>query len=403
VGKEVIHACRKLVDLLLEHKDKRSYKIAIVGTGGVGKTTLAQKIYNDQKINGCFDKQAWVCVSKDYSEITMLKEILRKIEVQYMQDESIDELQSRLKLVIKEKRFILVLDDVWHIDAWESLRTPLHAAATGIVLLTSRLDTIVVEVGVDHTHRVDLMSVDVGWELLWKSMGINQEKEVQNLRDLGIHIVRRCGCLPLAIKVVARVLASKEQTEKEWNKFSRKDAWSMSKLEIPSALYISYEELPYYLKQCFVYCAMFPEDPVISRDDITRMWVAEGFIDEQDGQLLEDTAEQYHYELIYRNLFQPDYSMADLSRYRVHDLLRQLACHLSREECFVGGPESIRVNVMSKFRRILAVTMKDMVVLPSMDKDQYKVRTWRTSCEKSLRVDNTYSKLCWKIDPSTAT
>ena len=76
VDKEIINACRKLVDLLLEHKDKRSYKIAIVGTGGVGKTTLAQRIYNDQKIKGCFDKQAWVCGSKDYSEATILKEIL---------------------------------------------------------------------------------------------------------------------------------------------------------------------------------------------------------------------------------------------------------------------------------------------------------------------------------------
>ncbi|PUZ44995.1 hypothetical protein GQ55_8G184300 [Panicum hallii var. hallii] len=390
VGMEVRYACRKLVDLLLEQKDKRSYKIAIVGTGGVGKTTLAQKIYNDQKINGCFDKQAWVCVSKDYSEVTILKEILRKFEVQYMQDESIDELQSKLKLAIQEKSFFLVLDDAWQSDIWENLlSTPLQVAATGIILLTSRLDTVAVEIGVDHTHRVDLMSVDVGWELLWKSMGINQEKEVQNLRDLGIDIVRRCGCLPLAIKVVARVLARKEQTENEGNKFSRKDAWSVSKLEIPSALYISYEELPLCLKPCFLYCAMFPEDAVIYRDDIIRMWVAEGFIDELGGQLLEDTAEEYYYELIYRNLLQPNYVMADLSRCRVHDLLRQLACHLSREECFVGDPESIRVNVMSKFRRISAVTEKDIVVLPSMDKDQYKVRTWITSSEKSLRVDNT--------------
>ncbi|XP_039816631.1 putative disease resistance RPP13-like protein 1 [Panicum virgatum] len=141
--------------------------------------------------------------------------------------------------------------------------------------------------------------------------------------------------------------------------------------------------------QCFVYCAMFPEDAVINRDDITRMWVAEGFIDEQDGQLLEDTAEECYYELIYRNLLQPNYLLADLSECRVHDLLRQLPCHLSREECFVGDPESIRVNVMSKTRRISVVTLKDRVVLPRMDKEQYKVRTWRTSCEKSLRVDNT--------------
>ncbi|CAN6226641.1 unnamed protein product [Urochloa humidicola] len=392
VGKEVTHACKKLVDLLLEHKDKRSYKLAIVGTGGVGKTTLAQKIYNDNKIKGYFNKQAWVCVSKEYSEVTILKEILRKIEVQYMQDESIDELQTKLKLAINEKSFFLVLDDVWQSHIWENLlKTPMHTAATAIVLLTSRLDTVVAEIGVDDIHQVHLMSVDIGWELLWKSMEINEEKEVQNLKNLGIDIVRRCGCLPLAIKVVARVLASKDQTENEWKKILSKDSWSMSKpsSEITSALYLSYEELPYYLKQCFVYCAMFPEDAIISRDYIVRMWVAEGFIDEQNGKLLEDTAEEYYYELIYRNLLQPDYSHADLSACRMHDLLRQLACHLSREECFVGDPESIGVNAISKFRRISAVTMKDEVVLPCMAKDKYKVRTWRTTYEKSIRVDNT--------------
>ncbi|TKW02139.1 hypothetical protein SEVIR_8G226273v4 [Setaria viridis] len=397
VGKEVMNATRKLVDLLLEHKDKRSYKLAIVGTGGVGKTTLAQKIYNDQKIKGCFNKQAWVCVSKDYSEITILKEILRKIEVQYMQDESIDELQSKLKLAINEKSFFLVLDDIWDSHTWANLlKIPMHTAATGIILLTSRLDTVAVEIGVDYTHRVDLMSVDVGCELLWKSMDIKEEKVVENLRELGKDIVRRCGCLPLGIKVIARVLASKDQTENEWKKILRKDASSMSKLhsEVTSALYLSYEDLPHCLKQCFVYCAMFPEDSVIFRDDIVRMWVAEGFIDQQDGQLLEDTAKEYYYELIYRNLLEPDYSMADLSKCRMHDLLRQLACHLSREECFVGDPESGTVSVMSKFRRILVVPVKDMVVLPSIDKEQYKVRTLRISYENSSRVDSTiFTKL----------
>jgi Leucine-rich repeat (LRR) protein len=78
----------------------------------------------------------------------------------------------------------------------------------------------------------------------------------------------------------------------------------------------------------------------------------------------------------------------------MHDLLRQLACHLSREECFVGDPKSRVISEMSKLSHVLVVTKKDLVVLPSMDKEKYKLRTWKTSYEKSLRVDNTiFSKL----------
>uniref|UniRef100_A0A0A9G685 Disease resistance protein winged helix domain-containing protein n=1 Tax=Arundo donax TaxID=35708 RepID=A0A0A9G685_ARUDO len=149
------------------------------------------------------------------------------------------------------------------------------------------------------------------------------------------------------------------------------------------------KELPHHLQQYFVYCAIYPEGSLLFRDDIIRMWVAEGFIDEQDGQLLKDIAEEHYDELIYRNLLQPDYLYADLSQCRVHDLLRRLACCLSKEECFVGDPESIGVNIMSKLQRISVFTEKDMVVFPSMDKEQYKVRTWRTQYGKSLRVDNT--------------
>ena len=190
-----------------------------------------------------------------------------------MQDESTDELQRKLQLAIKDKSFFLVLDDVWQSDTWTNLlRIPLHAASSGVVLLTTRFDTIAVETGMDYTHRVDLMSLDEEWELLWKSMGIKEEKEVQNLHDLGIDIVRRCGGLPLAIKVIARVLASKDQIENEWKKILVKDAWSMSNLpsEITSAIYLSYEELPQHLKQCFIYCALYPEDSVIYREDVGR-------------------------------------------------------------------------------------------------------------------------------------
>jgi hypothetical protein len=174
-----------------------------------------------------------------------------------------------------------------------------------------------------------------------------------------------------------------------------KGAWSMHNLprEITSAIYLSYEELPHHLKQCFIYCASYPEDSVIYRDDIVRMWVAEGFIDEQDDRVLEDIVEEYYYELICRNLLQPDYYFSvNLIQCRMHDLLRQLACHLSREELFVGEPESTGVNIMSKFRCITIITSEDIVVIPRMDKGKYKVRTWRTCSKKSLIVDDTIFK-----------
>ncbi|XP_051180355.1 putative disease resistance protein RGA4 [Lolium perenne] len=392
VGKEIVHSSRKLVDLVLAQKGYKNYKLAIVGTGGVGKTTLAQKIYNDQKIKGNFNKHAWVCVSQECNEVNLLKEILRNIGVHQEQGESIAELQNKIAETIDGKSFFLVLDDVWKSNVWtDLLKIPLCSANTAVILVTTRDVRIAMNIHTEHTHKVDLMSEEVGWELLWKSMDIVAEKEVHNLTSTGIEIVRKCGYLPLAIKVIASVLASKNQTENEWQNILRLiGAWSESKLpdDIEGALYLSYNELPHHVRQCFLYCALYPEDAVIFRDDLIRLWVAEGFVEEQRGQLLEDTAEEYYYELIHRNLLEPDETSFDHAKCKVHDVLRHLACHLSREECFVGDPESLMVSSMSKMRRLTAIPKKDLLVLPSMDNGEFKVRTFQTD-RQPWRVDNT--------------
>ena len=297
VGKEIIHSSRKLVDLVLAHKEYKSYKLGIVGTGGVGKTTLAQKIYNDQKIKGSFKIHAWICVSQDYNEETLLKEVLRNIGVHHEQGETIAELQRKLAKTIEGKSFFLVLDDVWHSSVWTDLLRPaLHETSSGVILVTTRDDQITSRIGVRYTHRVDLMSVEVGWELLWRSMNIEQEKEIHNLRNTGIEIVRKCGHLPLAIKVTAGALASGDLTENEWKKYLGKYVGSHNMLsdEIEGAMYLSYDELLHRLKQCFLYCALYTKDSIIRHDEVTWLWIAEGFIEEQQGQLLEDIAEEYY-------------------------------------------------------------------------------------------------------------
>ncbi|KAF7027685.1 hypothetical protein CFC21_039708 [Triticum aestivum] len=388
VGKEIIHSSRKLVDLVLAHKEYKSYKLGIVGTGGVGKTTLAQKI------KGSFKIHAWISVSQDYNEVTLLKEVLRNIGVHHEQGETIAELQRKLAETIEGKSLFLVLDDVWHFNVWTDLLRPaFHETSVGIILVTTRDYQITKRIGVDHTHQVDLMAVEVGWELLWKSMNIEEEKEMQNLRKTGIEIVHKCGRLPLAIKVTASALSSRELTENEWKRYLSRFIGSQSILldETEEALYLSYDELPHRLKQCFLYCALYVEDSVIERDEVTWLWIVEGFIEEQHGQLLEDIAAEYYHQLIHRNLLQPDIMSFDQAKCKMHDLLRQLACNISREECFVGDVESLRGENMSKLRRVTAVIKKDMLVLPRVDKVDVKVRTFLT-IEGATRIEDTLFK-----------
>uniref|UniRef100_A0A8R7PNJ9 NB-ARC domain-containing protein n=1 Tax=Triticum urartu TaxID=4572 RepID=A0A8R7PNJ9_TRIUA len=248
---------------------------------------------------------AWICVSQEYNGVTLL----RNIGVHHEQGETIAKLQRKIAEIIKGKSFFIVLDDVWHSNVWtDLLRTPLDDTTAGVTLITTRDDQIAKRIGIKYIHPVDLMSVEVGWELLWRSMNIDEEKEVLNLQNIGIEIVCKCGRLPLAIKVTASVLASKDLTENEWKRILSKYACSQSTLsdEIEGSLYLSYDELPHRMKQCFLYCALYTEDSIIHRGVVTRLWIAEGFVEEQQGQLLEDIAEEYYYELIHRNLLQPD-------------------------------------------------------------------------------------------------
>ncbi|KAG2564097.1 putative disease resistance protein RGA4 isoform X1 [Panicum virgatum] len=395
VGKETWLASSRLVDLICANTAKKSYKVGIVGTGGVGKTTLAQKIYNDHKIKGTFNKQAWICVSHEYHEyckVDVLKEVLQNIKVDYKQDETVQGLTRKLAEAIENKSLFLVLDDVWQHNIWtDLLRTPLDTASTVIILVTTRNDTVARVIGVEHMYRVELMSDDVGWELLWKSMNIGEYSEIQNLRGMGIEIVRMCGGLPLAIKVTASVLMTKEKTKNEWRKVINKSAWSMSKLpvELRGALYLSYDELPQYLKQCFLYFSLYPEDWTLYRDDLVRYWVAEGFVEEKEGEHLEDTAEEYYYELINRNLLQPAPGFADYSRCKMHDLLRQLAVHLTAEEYFFGDPESIAAKTLSKMRRVSIFSNKHAEILPDVYNNHMKARTLSIRRVKIQRVENT--------------
>ncbi|XP_008805916.3 disease resistance protein RGA2-like [Phoenix dactylifera] len=403
VGTQIEEATQSLVESLIKEDSKKYRILGIVGMGGIGKTTLARHIYNNERIKENFSIRVWACVSQKFSETELLKEIISgavkkseeaKTKAELEEAETKAELVSLLSSALS-KRFFIVLDDVWGTDVWEDLlRSPLKSArASGRIVITTR-DTNVARNMRAEIHPVDKMDNDSGWKLLHNKVledgDDDEEEEISRLKEIGVQIVEKCDGLPLAIKVIAGVLKQKDRSPREWNKVLKSDAWSMSQLhqELPGALFLSYENLPSYLKQCFLYCSLFPEDYIMGCDELICYWVAEGFIHMEDRAqrdiIMEDIAEDFYRELIERNLLQPyddDYwsilpgEWGDLpgNRCKMHDLLRSLALFLTRDESiFLEGEQSSNINPLTKIRRL---SMGERVEVPDVIKQQKCLRT----------------------------
>ncbi|WOK98800.1 disease resistance protein RGA3 [Canna indica] len=371
VGNEINDATEDLVDFLTCKSEMKCSLCTITGMPGIGKTTLAQKVFNDPVIEDMFQVRVWICVSQKFSEIDLLKEIIRGTGMKCGEEMTKAELLPMLRDAVRGKSFLLVLDDVWQADVWvDLLRKPIQSGvANGRILAITRDQNIAYQMGSIRIHEVKLLPVDSGWELLCKKAFVDGgEEEIENLRDVGFKIVAKCKGLPLAIKVVGSLLATKQRSRREWEKVACSDAWSMSKLpkELSEALYLSYEDLPSHLKQCFLYCSLFPEDYVLHKETLVRLWVAEGFVKLQGNAVLEDVAEEYWWELQRRSLLQPQPGVLSLVEKPcvMHDSLRSLAQFLSEDECFCGDANWIKTTSTSKLRRLSVSSKEERVAIP---------------------------------------
>ncbi|OAY78756.1 putative disease resistance protein RGA3 [Ananas comosus] len=381
VGREIEDATDELVEMIVTNNRRNFQVIAVAGMGGIGKTTLAQKLYNNPRIGDHFQVRIWICVSQKYSDVRLLQEITRKGGGSHGSAERVSELLPILSRTLGGRRIFLVLDDVWRSDVWtDLLRNPLqNGAASGCVLVTTRDQNVAMRMGAKHIHPVEKMTVASGWELLCKKTYLEEEEgeDAQSLRSVGVQIVNKCGSLPLAIKVIAGLLTTKEKSRKEWEKVLRSNAWSMSELpeEFRGALYLSYDDLPPHLKQCFLSLCLYPEDYVYHIWDLCRMWVAEGFVNQEEGSIMKELAEQHYFELMRRNLLQPESEYVDQRFCKIHDLLRSLAQHLSRRESYYGDPQSLDATAISKLRHLSIAESGEIVTIPGPETEQLRLRT----------------------------
>ncbi|XP_037428553.1 putative disease resistance protein RGA3 [Triticum dicoccoides] len=362
VGEKIEEDTRALVEVLTREvvgdKNGRLVVVAIVGIGGIGKTTLGKKVFNDEAIEGKFTKKIWLSITQDFTDVELLSTTITAIGADLprgggAQDKAL--LVDALKNAIKDKKFFLVLDDMWDVDAWNKhLMTPFSYGGPGSrVLITTRHDTVARSMKAFHPyHHVDKLAPQDAWSLLKKQVLTSEENEpeVDMLEDIGFQIVAKCDGLPLAIKVMGGLLCKKEKTRRDWQDVLNDDIWSVSQMskELNYAIYLSYQDLSPYIKQCFLHFSLKPKKTVINDSEIVSMWVGEGLVEGDTYKRSLEEGNKYYKELIVRNLIEVDTEYPSQLICNMHDVIRSFAQFVVRDETLVGhNGDTIKKNLRS--------------------------------------------------------
>ncbi|XP_040990985.1 LOW QUALITY PROTEIN: putative disease resistance protein At3g14460 [Juglans microcarpa x Juglans regia] len=337
-----------IINLLLSDNvnENGSCVIAIVGMGGLGKTTLAQLVYNDDRMEGHFDHKAWVCVSDDFDVLKMMKTILEKFGLSINSDtKSLDWLQVTLQQNLTGKRFLLVLDDVWNknYSEWEALSNPFKSGAEGSrVIVTTRERRVASIMHSTAIYDLKTLQNDDCWSLFSKhAFHSGNSNAHPELEVIGRQIVKRCKGLPLAVKTIGALLWS-ELDIREWNKIMMSEIWDLQSDIIP-ALRLSYKYLPLHLKRCFAYCSIFPKDYKFNKEELILLWMAEGFLPQGKDKTMEQIGDDYFADLVSRSLFQQS-SITYEERFGMNDLVNDLARFVSGQFTFtLEGEDSFEI------------------------------------------------------------
>uniref|UniRef100_A0A7N2LCW5 Disease resistance protein RGA3 n=1 Tax=Quercus lobata TaxID=97700 RepID=A0A7N2LCW5_QUELO len=256
--------------------------IPIVGFGGLGKTTLAQLVYNDKNVQTKFEIKLWVCISDVFDVQRIVKEILEHL-TKRKHEGSIEMLQTQLREELDGKKYLIVLDDLWNEESnkWLLLRNLLMGGAKGSrIIVTTRSENVARIIGATSWHALRGLPEEKAWSLFVKMAFENgQLPKNEAFVSLGRDIMGKCGGVPLAIRTIASLLYTKA-TENEWRSFKDYELSKITQDEenvILSTLKLSYNHLPSYLKQCFAYCRLFPKDYKIDVTTLINLWAAQAW------------------------------------------------------------------------------------------------------------------------------
>ncbi|KAL3534963.1 hypothetical protein ACH5RR_003424 [Cinchona calisaya] len=315
--------------------------VSIIGMPGQGKTTLAKKVFDNPSIRYHFIQCAWCCVSQEYRRGSVLLELLSNVtelsrhEIFEMSDE---ELANRLRKCLIGRSFLIIMDDIWDVRAWDDLRGTFPNNNNGSrILVTSRIHNLSLQGECKcYFHPLRPFSEEECWELL-KDKTFHKEEFPQDLSQVGMEIAKKCKGLPLSIVLVAGLLARSKNNLDWWKQIARSLSSSLSIEGCMDIFELSYRHLPDYLKPCFLYFGAFAEDQKIRARKLTLLWISEGFIGRTDRSRLEDVAMEYLMDLVNHSLVivNERSSEGGIKECYVHDLLRDFCLKKAKEENFL--------------------------------------------------------------------
>ncbi|KAF8017616.1 hypothetical protein BT93_H2722 [Corymbia citriodora subsp. variegata] len=348
----------------LVDEEPRLKVLSIFGMGGLGKTTLAKRVYDNQQVKVYFQSHAWINVSESYKIEDILRDMIEQLhgEIEQTVPQGIES-ANRIKLnqivkgFLQQKRYVIVLDDVWNSNALEGIKyaMPNSSFCNRILITTRTADVATSSFNQSKVYELEPLSPEESWSLFCKK-AFHGNPCPPHLENLSRQILKKCEGLPLAIVTIGGLLSTKDG--REWEMISRSLAAELESNDrmqnFRKILSLSYNDLRCNLKSCFLYLGVFPEDHVIGCMRLIRLWIAEGFVEERERMTREEVGQRFLKEFINRSLVQIAETTSDgrIKSCRVHDLMRESIISKLRDINFVSFVSEQKIELHKTVRRL---------------------------------------------------
>ncbi|KAE8678593.1 Leucine-rich repeat containing protein isoform 2 [Hibiscus syriacus] len=382
-----------IIDLLMKpSEDWNIPVIPIVGIGGLGKTTLTQLVYNDYRVTRFFPFKIWICVSDEFDLPRLLKLIIQSLSKgEKCDDLSVEALQTCLRNLLHDEKFLLVLDDVWNenrvkwIEFRDLFRSMGGLSESKIIVTTRSLKVASIMSSTCPYELKGLPHEDC--LILFTKWAFNDGDESRhpNLMRIGEEIVKKCKGVPLAVRTLGSLLFSKTDAS-EWISIRDSEIWRLEQSEndILPVLKLSYNHLPSHLQRCLAFLSLYKKDEIYNSNEVIQFWMANDLLEHpKQKQEWEDVGDRYLNELQSRCLIQKEKDYGMYCTFKMHDLIHDLTLDVSQKECKTVNSQT---ELVDRNVRHLSFTDEKLLKVPHLKKLK-NVRTVivREVLEESLR------------------